>query len=124
MHFHQRGELGEDTRCEETHNKKEVRSFLGLADYYRDHMPSFAAIAAPLSDLTKKRLPESVRWEDAQEKAFVTLRESMVRRPTLHLQITTRLLFCVPMRRTVVLGLRLCRNTKEDFFQSRTEAKS
>ena len=46
--------------------KKEVRSFLGIANYYRDQMPSFAAIAAPLSDLTKKGLPESVRWEDAQ----------------------------------------------------------
>ena len=45
--------------------KKEVRSFLGLPNYYHDHMPSFAAIAAPLSDLTKKGLPKSVRREDA-----------------------------------------------------------
>ena len=65
--------------------KKEVRSFVGLANYYRDHMPSFAAVAAPLSDLTKKGLPGSVRWEDAQEKAFVTLRESQERRPILRL---------------------------------------
>ena len=65
--------------------KKAVRSFLGLANYYRDHMPSFAAIAAPLSDLTKKELLESLRGEDAQEKAFVTLRESLVRRPILRL---------------------------------------
>ena len=65
--------------------KKEVQSFLGLANYYRDHMPSFAAIAAALSDLTKKGLPEDVKWEDAQEKAFVTLRESLVRRPILRL---------------------------------------
>ena len=55
------------------------------ANYYRDHMPSFAAIAAPLSGLTKKGLLESVRWEDAQEKAFVTLRESLARRPILRL---------------------------------------
>ena len=48
-------------------------------------MPSFTAIAAPLSDLTKMGLPESVRWEDAQEKAFVTLRESLVRRPIVRL---------------------------------------
>ena len=48
-------------------------------------MPSFAVIAAPLSDLTKKRLPESVKWDDAQEKAFVTLRENLVRRPILRL---------------------------------------
>ena len=65
--------------------KKEVRSFLGLANYYRDHMPSFAAIAAPLNDLTKKGLPESVRWEYAQKKAFVTLRQSLVSRPILRL---------------------------------------
>ena len=65
--------------------KKEVRSFLGHANYYRDHIPSSAEIAAQLNDLIKKRLPESVRWEDAQEKAFVTLRESLVRRPILHL---------------------------------------
>ena len=45
-------------------------------------MPSFAA---PPSDLTKKGLPESVRWEDAQEKTFVTLRASMVRKPILRL---------------------------------------
>ena len=65
--------------------KKEVRSFLGLANYYCDHIPSFVAVAAPPSDLTKKGLPESVRWENAQEKAFVTLRESLERRPILRL---------------------------------------
>ena len=48
-------------------------------------MPSFADFAAPLSDLTKQGLPVSVRWEDAQEKAFATLRESLVRRPILRL---------------------------------------
>ena len=58
---------------------------MSLANYYRDHMPSFAAIATPLSDLTKKGLLESVRWEDTQEKAFVTLRVSLVRRPILRL---------------------------------------
>ena len=65
--------------------KKEVRSFLGLANNYRNHISSFAASAAPLSDLTKKGLPESVRWEEAQEKAFVTPRESLVRRSILRL---------------------------------------
>ena len=70
-------------RAKRPTTKKEVRSFLGLANYYRDHMPSFAAITAPRSDVTKKGLTESVRWEDAQEKAFVTLRESQVHKPIL-----------------------------------------
>ena len=68
-----------------TTTKKEVRSFLGLSNYYRDHIPPFAAIAAPLSDLTKKGLPERVQWDGPQEKAFVTLRENLLRRPVQRL---------------------------------------
>ena len=37
--------------------KKQVRSLMGLAGYYRDFIPNFAAIAAPLSDLTRKANP-------------------------------------------------------------------
>ena len=33
--------------------KKQVRSFLGLVGYYRDHIPAFAEISAPLTDLLK-----------------------------------------------------------------------
>ena len=34
--------------------KKQVRSFLGLVGYYRDHIPAFAEISTPLTDLLKK----------------------------------------------------------------------
>ena len=42
--------------------KKEIRSFLGLVNYYRAHIPLFAAISAPLSDLTRKGQPNKVHW--------------------------------------------------------------
>ena len=42
-------------------------------------------IAAPLSDLTREGLSGRVRWDEPQEKAFVTLRESLLRRPALRL---------------------------------------
>ena len=60
-----------------TVNKK-VRSFLRLADCYRDHVPSFSAISAHFSHLTKKGQPNLARWGEAQEKAFVTLQEILV----------------------------------------------
>ena len=40
--------------------KKQVRSFLGLLGYYRDHIPAFAEISAPLTDLLKKGKAEKI----------------------------------------------------------------
>ena len=43
--------------------KKQVRSFLGLVGYYRDHIPAFAEISAPLTDLLKKGKAEHIQSE-------------------------------------------------------------
>ena len=48
--------------------KKEVRSFLGFADYYRAHIPTFAAVAAPLTDLTLKGQPNKLRWRKLKKR--------------------------------------------------------
>ncbi|GFR93145.1 zinc finger protein [Elysia marginata] len=52
--------------------KKEVRAFLGLVGYYKEFVPNFAAISAPLSDLVRKGQPNTVNWSDSQEKFAVT----------------------------------------------------
>ena len=41
-------------------SKKAVREFLDLAGYYRRFIPDFAAVAAPLTDLTRKNAPNEV----------------------------------------------------------------
>ena len=65
--------------------KKQLRSFLGLVGYYRRFIPNFAAIAAPLTDRTKKGEPTVVTWGDAEEMAFKTLKKKLEKEPILHL---------------------------------------
>ena len=65
--------------------KKKVRFFLGLANYYHAHIPTFAAVAAPLTDLTRKGQPNKIRWGQAQEKAFSSLQDCLLKRPILKL---------------------------------------
>ena len=64
-------------------NVKDVRSFLGLASYYRRFVRGFSAIAKPLSDLTKERLPW--QWGEAQERAFQQLKVALMTAPILAL---------------------------------------
>ncbi|KAK7097946.1 hypothetical protein V1264_004849 [Littorina saxatilis] len=70
--------------------KKQVRSFLGLAGYYREFIPNFAAITAPLSDMTRKGCPNQILWGPAQEKAYQTVRDLMSRDPVLRLPDTAK----------------------------------
>ena len=65
--------------------KKQVRSFMGLAGYYRDFIPNFAAIAEPLSDLTRKSQPNKVELSEAQEKAYRTIKAYLTSEPILRL---------------------------------------
>ena len=65
--------------------KKEVRAFLGLTGYYRRFIPNYAEIAVPLSDLTRKGHPTKVVWEEAQERAYQTLKNSLDNPPILRL---------------------------------------
>ena len=64
--------------------KKQVRSFLVLVGNYRDHIPAFAEISAPLSDdLLKKGKSEQVQWNEAQERSFSLLKEYLLQEPVL-----------------------------------------
>ena len=65
--------------------KTQVRSFLGLTGYYRDYIPNYSAITAPLSDLTRKGLPNKVEWGNAQNNAFTDLKKALVSPPLLRL---------------------------------------
>ena len=62
-------------------NLTEVRSFVGLASYYRRHVEGFSDIAKPLSELTKKNQP--FLWGPEQQSAFDKLKYCLTHYPVL-----------------------------------------
>ena len=58
---------------------------MGLAGYYRDFIPNFAAIAAILSDFTRKGQPSKAEWGDTHEKAYQTIKILLTIDPILRL---------------------------------------
>jgi len=60
---------------------RDVRKFLGLANYYRRFIKNFATLAKPLNMLTRK--DEKWKWEKAQQKAFKQLKGIFTTRPLL-----------------------------------------
>ncbi|XP_042247194.1 uncharacterized protein LOC121882816 [Thunnus maccoyii] len=69
--------------CPRPRTKKEVRSFLGLAGWYRRFVPQFATIAAPLTALTAKDQRNPVAWNEDCETAFQTLKACLCSSPVL-----------------------------------------
>ncbi|KAD5508623.1 hypothetical protein E3N88_16326 [Mikania micrantha] len=61
----------------------EIRSFLGLAGYYRRCISNFSRIAVPLTSLTQKNRP--YEWGPKQEEAFQTLKQKLCDAPVLTL---------------------------------------
>ena len=70
----------------------EIRSFLGLARYYRRFIPQFAKIAAPLTNLTRKNTPFT--WSLREGEAFKELKEVLQHAPVLQLADPTKRLHC------------------------------
>ena len=60
---------------------KQVRSFVGMAGYYRKYIANFSEIARPLTNLTRKNARFS--WGEEEQNAFDLLREYLTKAPIL-----------------------------------------
>jgi len=62
-------------------NISEIRSFLGLAGYYRRFIENFLKIAKPMTELLKNGV--KFEWTQACEEAFQTLKDRLTTTPVL-----------------------------------------
>ena len=60
---------------------KEVKGFLGLANFYRRHIPDMATISRPLTTLTRKDV--TFDWTEECEVAFCEVKQRLVSAPVL-----------------------------------------
>jgi len=64
-------------------NVTEVRSFHGLASFYKRFVKDFSTLAAPLNEIFKKIVV--FKWGEKQEEAFNTLKQKLTNSPILAL---------------------------------------
>ena len=70
---------------EQPKNVTEIRSFLGLTEYYRLFMEHFSLIFTPLTRLTRKRV--KFEWDKKCEQSFQKLKNRLI--PALVLTFLT-----------------------------------
>ena len=64
-------------------NVSEIRSFLGLAGYYRRFIEGFSKIARPMTELLKKE--KKFIWTETYERSFQELKRRLTTAPVLTL---------------------------------------
>ena len=66
---------------------RELRSFLGMASWFRDSVKNFAMLAAPLTSQLKGPQGEKrrrLKWNEESEKSFQAIKEAMAKQTFLH----------------------------------------
>ena len=63
-------------------NIEELHAFLGLANYYHRFVQSYAQIAGPLYNFTRKKIA-GYKWTECCEVSFVQLKQSLTSSPIL-----------------------------------------
>ena len=58
-------------------NKKHVRQFLGLAEYFRDFIKNIAETAALLSNLTRDAQSDNFELPSTEKEAAITLKQKV-----------------------------------------------
>ena len=69
---------------------KDTRSFYGLANWFRRHVPHFSEIMGPIQELLRKDRATTFRWGQKQGEAFISVKEILTNPPLLILPDYTK----------------------------------
>jgi hypothetical protein len=84
-------------------NVRDIRSFLGLAGYYRSFIQNFAALSKPLTQLTRK--DPKFCWSETQQTSFEALKEALTSTQFWHIRNLISRSYSVAMRQTTLFPL-------------------
>lgn len=63
-------------------NIKEIRGFLGFANFYRHFIKNYSKLVGPLTDLTKTT--RKYEWSDRAEAAFIAIKDAFAKGDIIH----------------------------------------
>ena len=98
-------------------NVHDVRSFMGLVNYFRKFIKDFATLAAPLTDLTRAK--HLWAWTDRCEQVFLALKHCLTDAPLLVSPDVSKPYEVVTDASTVGIGAVLLQDNRPIAFESR-----
>ena len=90
-------------------NVTDVRSFMGLAGYYRRFIEGFSKVAHPVTSLQKMGI--KFEWTLRCEESFQQLKNILTSAPVLKIAYPEKYLWCVLMHAIKGLEESLCKTT-------------
>jgi hypothetical protein len=69
------GKISEKLNLKQSNDVSKIRSFLGLAGYYRRFIKGFSKLVKPLTSLLEKG--KEFKWDEACQKCFEELKERL-----------------------------------------------
>ena len=64
--------------------KKQLKSFVGLTNYFRGSIRDYAELVFPLTELLGRYKPEKLKWGEEQQNAFVALKKALTVKPVVY----------------------------------------
>ena len=89
---------------------------MGLTGFYRDFIPGYADIAAPLTNLVKKQTPKNFILEQEAEESFAKLKAALCGQPILKIPNHAKPFTLRTDASSIALGAMLMQEEKGQLF--------